>query len=70
MDKDDPKKTDQAKDTEAVKSNPRFTFDQIVSGKRFKSDIDIVYAVLDHSKEYTIDEVEALIKDFRNRKVG
>lgn len=70
MDKEDPKKTDQVKDTEAVKSNPRFTFDQIASGKRFKSDIDIVYAVLDHSKEYTIEEVEALIKEFRNRKVG
>lgn len=70
MDKEDPKKTDQAKDTETVKSNPRFTFDQIASGRRFKSDIDIVYAVLDHSKEYTIDEVESLIKDFRNRKVG
>lgn len=70
MDKDDPTKTDQVKDTEAVKDKPKFTFDQIASGRRFKSDIDIVYAVLDHSKEYTIDEVETLIKDFRNRKVG
>lgn len=49
---------------------PTFTYEQIMGSKRFKPDIDIVYAVLDHGKEYTIAEVESKIKAFKNGKVG
>lgn len=42
-----------------------FTKDQIVNAKRYRQDIDIVNALLDDCKTYTLAEVDNIIERFK-----
>lgn len=53
-----------------VKSAKKFTYEQIIHSKRFKADVDIISAVLDHNGNYSADEVTDAIETFKTRKVG
>lgn len=61
-----------ANKTEALKKSalPKFTYEQIIKSKRFKADVDIISAVLDHNGSYSADEVKDAIETFKTRKVG
>jgi hypothetical protein len=54
---------------DAPMNEPEFTFEQLVKSKRFRNDVDVLTAVLDHDGSYTAAEVEELVNDFKNRKV-
>lgn len=61
-------------DVESVEDNtsagePKFTFDQLIKSKRFRNDVDVLVAILDHEGSYTAAEAEELINDFKTRKV-
>jgi len=61
-------------DVEPVEANtsagePKFTFDQLIKSKRFRNDVDILTAILDHNGSYTAVEVEELIDDFKRKVV-
>lgn len=48
----------------------KFTKSQITSSKKYKNRRDLVNAILDDSKLYSIDEVDALIKQFMKNEVN
>lgn len=61
-------------DVEPVEANtsagePKFTFDQLIKSERFRNDVDILTAILDHNGSYTAVEVEELIDDFKRKVV-
>lgn len=67
-------KNAKTQDAEPVEANtsagePKFTFEQLVKSKRFRNDVDVLTAILDHDGSYTAAEAEELINDFKNRKV-
>jgi hypothetical protein len=56
---------------ESVKEGvSKFTKSQITSSKKYKNRRDLVNAILDDSKLYSIDEVDALIKQFMKNEVN
>lgn len=46
-----------------------FTKEQIVNAKRYRQDIDIVNALLDDGKTYTLAEVDNIIERFKKGSV-
>ncbi len=46
-----------------------FTKEKIVKFKRYRNRIDLLKALLDDNKAYTMDEVDALIDNFMKGKV-
>ena len=67
-------KNAKAQDVEPVEANastgePKFTFEQLVKSKRFRNDVDILTAILDHNGSYTAVEVEELVNDFKRKVV-
>lgn len=70
------KKTDEVVDTNAVSETnetttapvPTFTPEVIISSERFKQHADLIAAVIE-DREYSIEEVEALLQDTLNKPV-
>lgn len=48
---------------------PTFTKEALVNSKRFRNEHDIVSALLQDDVEYTISEVEDMIKNYMKGKV-
>lgn len=48
---------------------PSFTKSQLVNSNRFFGERDLLQALLADDKTYTIDEVTAMISDFKKGKV-
>ena len=67
------KKTDEVVDTNEVTSEvtataPTFTPEVIIASDRFKQYADLIAAVIE-DREYSIEEVEALLQDTLNKPV-
>lgn len=70
------KKTDEVVDTNAVSETnetttapvPTFTPEVIIASERFKQYADLIAAVIE-DREYSIEEVEALLQDTLNKPV-
>lgn len=54
---------------EPVKVEATFTKGQLVASKHFQHRRDVIRAVLEDDKRYTIKQAQALIDDFFGRKV-
>ncbi len=54
--------------TETI-AESRFTKSQLVSSKRFHTESDLLNALLQEDKTYTMNEVEKKITDFKKGKV-
>lgn len=52
--------------TEVIK----FTKEQIISAKKYKNNLDLVNALLQDDKEYSFEEVDALIEKYLKGKVN
>ena len=48
---------------------PAFTKEALVNSKRFRNECDIVSVLLKDDMEYTISEVEGMIKNYMKGKV-
>lgn len=57
------------KDEQVPQTEPKFTKEQIVAAKRFQHRRDLVAAVLDDGKQYTMTEVETLMEKYMKGKV-
>lgn len=62
--------TDNTNETNAVSENttPTFTPEVIIASDRFKQYADLIAAVIE-DREYSIEEVEALLQDTLNKPV-
>lgn len=58
-----------AKEVDTSKSVALFRKEQIVASKRYENDVDIVNALLQDGKEYTLAEVDEMIERFKKGKV-
>lgn len=47
----------------------KFSKEQIVTSKNFRSEVDLLNALLKENKKYTIKEVNEIIKKFKKGKV-
>lgn len=64
------RKTAKVQENEQVqKKESKFTKEQIVVAKRFQHQRDLVTAVLDDDKQYTMTEVETLMEKYMKGKV-
>lgn len=52
------------------KKKQTFVKAQIVSAKKYEDDIDIVNALLEDDKPYTLAEVDNIIDEFKKGKVN
>ena len=59
-----------ADSTETTTSDAVFLKEQIYESKKYRNCKDIVEAILEDDKEYTIKEVDALIEEFRGKVVN
>ena len=48
---------------------PTFTKDRLAKSKRYREKVDLINALLEEGKEYTLDEVDARIEEFMNMEV-
>lgn len=48
---------------------PKFTKESLVNSKRFRDERDLVSALLKDDVEYTIQEVETMIMEYKKGKV-
>lgn len=65
------KKTDEVVDNEVVENTapvPTFSPEVIIASERFKQYADLIAAVIE-DREYSIEEVEALLQDTLNKPV-
>lgn len=60
------KKVEEAEPKKAVAS---FTKAQIYNSKRFREEKDLIMAILENDKSYTIEEVDCLIKEYKGKAV-
>lgn len=58
------KKTNTTEKVAEVKAAPTFTKKQFIKSQRFAKHRDLLNVLLEDDKEYTIEEVEKVIKDF------
>lgn len=58
------KKNNATEDVAEVKTAPTFTKKQFIKSQRFVKHRDLLNVLLNDEKEYTIEEVEKVIKDF------
>jgi len=63
------KKGNAAAEEKSERAEPRFTKKQVLSAARFKNRKDLVSAVLDDGKTYTIVEVDQMVDRFMKGKV-
>lgn len=54
---------------EIKNTEDKFSKEQIVKSKRFRKNIDLLNAILKENKQYTLKEVEEIIKNFMKGKV-
>lgn len=54
---------------EMKNTEDKFSKEQIVRSKRFRNNIDLLNAILKENKQYTLKEVEEIIKNFMKGKV-
>jgi len=54
---------------ETVEEKVTFSKTKILKSKRYRFRVDLLNVLLNDSKEYTFDEVDALIKKFMKGKV-
>lgn len=68
--KTDTDNTNVANETNAVSENttPTFTPEVIIASKRFRQYADLIAAVIEN-REYSIEEIEALLQDTLNKPV-
>lgn len=57
------------KKIENVVQEDKFTKEQIVTSKNFRSNIDLLNAILKENKKYTLKEVHEIISNFKKGKV-
>lgn len=57
------------KNSEEEKIIDNFSKLQIINSKRFRANKDLLNAILDNEKKYTLEEIEELIKEFKKGKV-
>jgi len=60
------KEVEEAEPKKAVAS---FTKAQIYNSKRFREEKDLIMAILENDKSYTIEEVDCLIKEYKGKAV-
>lgn len=53
----------------AEQKEPTFTKEQLVSSERYENEKDLVTALLEDDKSYTIAETDKLISNHKKRKV-
>lgn len=58
------------KATTPVKEEVKFTKDSIVRSEKYKNRADILNVLLEEDKEYTLETVDNLIKNFMKGKVN
>ena len=58
-----------AKNTAAQAETAGFTREQLASSRRFRGERDLVLALLEDEKQYTVDEVAAVLDGFKKGKV-
>lgn len=51
-------------------ATPTFTKEQLVASKRYATRRDLVSVLLEDGKQYTFDEVDKKIEDFKKGKVN
>lgn len=54
---------------EIKNTEDKFSKEQIVKSKRFRNNMDLLNAILKENKQYTLKEVEEIIKNFMKGKV-
>lgn len=52
------------------KKKQTFVKEQIVSAKKYEDEVDIVNALLDEDKSYTLAEVDNIIDEFKKGRVN
>lgn len=52
------------------KKKQTFVKEQIVSAKKYEDEVDIVNALLDEGKSYTLAEVDNIIDEFKKGRVN
>ncbi|MCX7715043.1 MAG: hypothetical protein N2171_04880 [Clostridia bacterium] len=62
--------TKSAETTDTMETAPKFSKEQILLSKKYRSKKDIINVLLDDSSIYSITEVDALIKKFMKGKVN
>jgi len=61
-----------AKEKETIKQDavmPKFSYEQLVNCSKFVGDKVLLASLLDKKEEYTIEEAEKLIEDYKKRRV-
>ncbi len=53
----------------AVSTAPTFTKERLLKSKRYREKVDLINALLEAGKEYTLDEVDARIEEFMTQEV-
>lgn len=52
-----------------IQEEPKFNKEQILKSKKYRESIDLIGALLDDRKEYSLREVDEQIKQFKKREV-
>ncbi len=58
-----------SKNNEEITSS-KFSKQQIIESKKFRSRVDVLNVILDENKQYTLEEVEKEINKFMKGKVN
>lgn len=58
-----------SKGTKITKTATAYTKAQIIASKKYNTDSDLVNAVLNDDKKYTIAQVDTLILSYKNKEV-
>lgn len=51
-----------------TKEKPKFTKRQLLNSKKYQHQTDLLNAILENDKYYSLSEVDKLIKDFMTKK--
>lgn len=57
------------KNEDAVKTEIRFTRDQITASDKYKNRADLLNVLLDEEKQYSLSEVDDLMTDYYEKEV-
>jgi len=63
------KTTETTAETETKVAVSTYTREQICSSERFRNDRDILAALLEEKRPYTLSEIEETVKKFKENKV-
>ena len=48
----------------SINKNPLYSFSQLISSQRYRDKTDILNALLDKEKSYTLEETDKIINEF------